>query len=227
MKNKFSFVIVVISLFIVFNNLDLHAKDNNRYRSEVLKNYYNTDLLDYSDQTIIKKYGDNIVIEAGDQNQKVKIASFLNNPQLFDRLNVGDKVNIKAIKEFTYPICKGIGYETKGGVTISSEEPMVDNYSIPLTVFKDDGSKTIAAPNIMQFNRENVTIQELDYKTRKVLIKKLDLYKNSNYSNGKIYAHMKNGEEIFISDLSVKPNYSDNKLINAKNISHMDVQLAY
>lgn len=105
-----------------------------------------------------------------------------------------------------------------------SSEPVVDSYSKPSAIFgTSTGSHTLTEGNIVNFNRDNVTIQEVNYKIRKRLIESEGLYSSTLIVSGEVYAHMYNAQEILISDLSKKPDYRDNKIINAKEISHFDV----
>lgn len=192
----------------------------------ILKNFYSQEPSKFTKKTITNKFGNQINVDAGKYpgtNKKWEIRSYISNHELFDSLKINDEIDIRALRNDRYEVCGEVYEEISGGV-IMSAEPLVDIYGKPSVIFgTSKGSHTITAGDIVKFDRNNVTIQEVDYKVRKRLVEAEGLYSNISMSSGEVYAHMYNGQKVFISDLSKKPDYRDNKMINVKGISHFDV----
>ncbi|MGW7932789.1 exotoxin beta-grasp domain-containing protein [Staphylococcus xylosus] len=216
---------LIFSLIILKDEAQACTNVTYNYSND-LKSFYSKDPSYFTNKQIKDKYANKLIIDVGifpGSDMKWEVAAIIEDKALYDSLKVGDYVDIRGIRNERVIVCNTVKDEVYGGITKASE-PLLEEFGKPSAVFgTDQGSHTLIAGQIVVFNREIVTMQEVDYKLRKRLIEKEGLYSNELLSKGKVYAHMYNGDEIFISDLSQKSDYRNNNLINVENVSHFDI----
>ncbi|HHK1410975.1 TPA: exotoxin beta-grasp domain-containing protein [Streptococcus pyogenes] len=99
-----------------------------------------------------------------------------------------------------------------------------------------DGQQQKTLINPIKIDKDIVTIQEFDFKIRKFLMEKYNIYDSeSRYTSGSLFLATKdskhyevdlfNKDDKLLSRDSFFKRYKDNKIFNSEEISHFDIYL--
>lgn len=113
-----------------------------------------------------------------------------------------------------------------GGVTKTNTKSYKDPLKTPNISVKttENGVTKDESLNGISFNKEEVSLKEVDFKLRKALIDQKGLYKNQ-YSDGTIIVHLNDGGR---NTFELRKKLQDNRMsdvINSTDIKHIEVTL--
>ncbi|GJF48919.1 superantigen-like protein SSL7 [Staphylococcus argenteus] len=183
-----------------------------------LHRYYSSDSFEYSNISgKVENYNSSNVVRFNQQNQ---------NHQLFllgkDKAKYKEGIegqDVFVVQELIDP--NGRLY-TVGGVTKKNNQSSETN--IHLLVNKVDGGNLDATNETFSINKEEVSLKELDFKIRKLLVEKHGLYKGTS-KYGKIIFNLKD-EKREVIDLSDKLQFERmGDVLNSKDIKKIEVTL--
>ncbi|MCS5350204.1 superantigen-like protein [Staphylococcus aureus] len=180
----------------------VHAKENydktqQKYFIDMLHEYYSAKSFEPSNISVQSEdyYGSN-VLNFNQWNRKFKIFLLGNDKDKYKEKTHG--LDVFAVPELID--VKG-GIYSVGGVTKKNVRSVFGFVSNPkLQVKKSDAKNTVTVNELFFIQKEEVSLKELDFKIRKLLIEKHKLYKGID--KGTINIYMKDGKkhEIDLSD---------------------------
>nr|WP_124375188.1 superantigen-like protein SSL7 [Staphylococcus aureus] len=201
----------------------VHAKEKQErvqhlYDIKDLHRYYSSESFEFSNISgKVENYNGSNVVRFNQKGQ---------NHQLFllgkdkDKYKEGiEGKDVFVVKELIDPNGR---LSTVGGVTKKNNQSSETN--IHLLVNKLDGGNLDATNDSFLINKEEVSLKELDFKIRKLLIKKYKLYEGSA-DKGRIVINMKdeNKYEIDLSDKLDFERMAD--VISSEQIKNIEVNL--
>ncbi|HHV8921276.1 TPA: exotoxin beta-grasp domain-containing protein [Staphylococcus aureus] len=200
---------------------DKYDKIKRLYNSSTLHQYYSGKsykLSNISGQSL--SYFESNFLLFSQQNKKFQVFLLGKDENKY-------KEKTDSLDAFVVP--EGIGINgiiySVGGVTKKNVKTVFGFVSKPkLLVKKTDGQNRDTKDELFFIQKEEVSLKELDFKIRKLLIDKYGLYK-VNYSNGTININMKNGSSYKL-DLSDKLEFARmDDVIDSKQIENIEVDL--
>ncbi|MBO0929082.1 superantigen-like protein SSL7 [Staphylococcus sp. 30400_3112M30941] len=204
----------------------VHAKDKQErvqhlYDIKDLHRYYSSEIFELSNvSSNVENYNGSSVLRFNQQKQ---------NFQLFllgkDKDKYKDGIQGKdvfAVKELIDPNDR---LSTVGGVTKKNVRSVFGFVSKPdLLVKKIDGENSISKNELFFIQKEEVSLKELDFRIRKLLVEKHGLYQGTS-KYGKVIINLK-GEKKEEIDLSDKLKFERmGEVIDSKDIKNIEVNL--
>ncbi|HEC2146960.1 TPA: superantigen-like protein [Staphylococcus delphini] len=185
-----------------------------------LKNYYKSPSFEYKNVSLHRE-GDKVGFVAHSQYNVVNLLG-------------SDKVRLQSIKDGekfdVFVVREGSGRQADnysiGGITKKRNGSYHDYPISPRIDIKKGTNKhtVVQTMNELNINKEEVSLKELDFKLRKVLIEKYELYKQDP-KDSKIKITMKDGS-FYTFELNKKlQNHRMGDVIDSKNIDRIEVDL--
>ncbi|AMY04931.1 superantigen-like protein [Staphylococcus condimenti] len=149
-------------------------------------------------------------------------------PNSFSKYKTDDNGNpgldVFVVRENTSD--RGTTESSIGGVTKTNTKSYKDPIKTPYISVKttENGVTKDESLNGINFNKEEVSLKEVDFKLRKLLIDQKGLYK-SQYSDGTIIVHLNNGGR---NTFELHKKLQDNRMsdvINSTDIQYIEVTL--
>ncbi|NFZ28025.1 superantigen-like protein SSL7 [Staphylococcus aureus] len=188
------------------------------YDIKDLHRYYSSESFEFSNISgKVENYNGSNVVRFNQENQNHQL--FLSGKDK-DKYKEGlEGQNVFVVKELIDPNGR---LSTVGGVTKKNNQSSETN--TPLFIKKVYGGNLDASIESFLINKEEVSLKELDFKIRKLLIKKYKLYEGAA-DKGRIVINMKdeNKYEIDLSDKLGFERMAD--VINSEQIKNIEVNL--
>lgn len=149
-------------------------------------------------------------------------------PNTFSKYNADNKGNpgleVFVVRENTSD--RSASILSKGGVTKTNKNQYKDTLKTPIINVKstENGLTKDESLKGINFNKEEVSLKEVDFKLRKALIEQKGLYKGQ-YSDGKVIVHLNDGEH---NTFELHKKLQDNRMsdvINSTDIKYIEVSL--
>ncbi|MBV2623488.1 superantigen-like protein SSL7 [Staphylococcus aureus] len=201
----------------------VHAKEKQErvqhlYDIKDLHRYYSSESFEFSNISgKVENYNGSNVVRFNQDGQNHQLFLLGEDKEQYKQGLQGQ--NVFVVKELIDPNGR---LSTVGGVTKKTNQSSETN--TPLVVNKVYGGDLHASIDSFSINKEEVSLKELDFKIRKLLIKKYKLYEGSA-DKGRIVINMKdeNKYEIDLSDKLDFERMAD--VISSEQIKNIEVNL--
>ncbi|SUK33207.1 superantigen-like protein SSL9 [Staphylococcus aureus] len=207
-------------------NKTVHAKvkldeTQRQYYIYMLKDYYSQESYESTNISVKSEdyYGSN-VLNFNQRNKNFKVFLIGDDRNKYKELTHG--LDVFAVPELIDT--KG-GIYSVGGITKKNVRSVFGYVSHPgLLVKKIDPKHGFSINELFFIQKEEVSLKELDFKIRKMLVEKYRLYKGAS-DKGRIVINMKD-EKKYVIDLSEKLSFDRMfDVIDSKQIKNIEVNL--
>ncbi|ARJ50971.1 exotoxin beta-grasp domain-containing protein [Staphylococcus lutrae] len=188
--------------------------------TNTLKNYYNGPSFEYKNVNLHKD-GNKVDFVADLQFTVVDLLG--SDKERLKSIKDGDKYDVFVVREGTGRQAEN---RTIGGITKANNEKYKDQLTQPDIEIKrtTDELTTVQTVNDLKIYKEEISLKELDFKLRKQLIEKHELYKKDPQEN-KIKVIMNDGS-YYTFELNKKlQDHRMGDVIESKNIKKIEVDL--